>query len=66
MAALATPIPNAVLSIRGTAQYLDCSVDNVSRLVKSGRLPTYRLGDRAIRIRISDIEDYLDNNRVAQ
>jgi excisionase family DNA binding protein len=63
MATLTMPVP-AVLSIREASAYLSCSTDHVARLVKDGRIPAHRLGDRAIRIRVSDIEDYLNRSRV--
>ena len=60
------PITAAFTSLRGAAAYLDCSVDQVQRMVASGSLPASRIGEKIIRIKISDIEEYLQRNRVGQ
>jgi excisionase family DNA binding protein len=64
MATIAQPITAAFTSLRGAADYLGCSVDHVQRMVASGRIPASRVGEKIIRIRLSDIEDYLQHNRV--
>jgi excisionase family DNA binding protein len=64
MATLAPSIPDALLSLDGASRYLDCSLSTVQRLVKSGQITPLRVGDKSVRLRISDIEKYLaDNNR---
>lgn len=35
---------------------LDCSVDTVRRYIAAGILPAYRLGSKAIRLRVDDVE----------
>jgi excisionase family DNA binding protein len=47
-----------VLSIRQAGAYLSVSSDTVRRLIRGGTLPHARVGN-SIRIRWSDLEDYL-------
>lgn len=35
------------------------------RWIEEGRLPSYRVGRKLLRIRLSDLEDFLENCRVA-
>lgn len=44
------------LSVSETAAYLNVNRRTVERLIDSGELRAYRLGQRTIRIRLSDIE----------
>ncbi|RWO22861.1 MAG: DNA-binding protein [Mesorhizobium sp.] len=36
----------------------ECSESHVRNLIASGRLPSFRLGGKLLRIRASDVEDY--------
>jgi excisionase family DNA binding protein len=44
-----------MLTLRESADLLNISKDTLRRWIKSGELPAYRVGPRAIRIRRSDL-----------
>ena len=44
------------------AQYLNCSISTVRRLVMKSRIPHFRLG-KLVRFRRSDIDAWLSDNR---
>ena len=46
-------------------QLLRISQSTLYRLIRSGQLPSIRVGD-AYRIRMSELEDYMDNNNNAK
>jgi excisionase family DNA binding protein len=50
-----------LLTITQAAQALSCSETTVKRLVTKGLLPAKRLGDGATRIRIEDLDHYVDS-----
>ena len=51
--------PPVLTSVRGAAEFLDCSKRHVQRLVATGELPSVRPGGRIVRIRISDLRAYI-------
>lgn len=51
--------PGELLTVPEAAEVLKVSAVTVSRWLKQGRLPAYRVGPRAVRIRRSDIDDIL-------
>ena len=58
--ASASPEPAADLLTRAeAAKLLKVSPVTISRWLKQGRLPAYRLGPRAVRIRRADLEGLL-------
>lgn len=36
--------------------YLDCSTSYIDNLIKSGALPTYKIGPRTVRVRLLDLQ----------
>ena len=48
-----------LLTVAQTAEYLQLSEKTVRRLINKGVLPASKLGDRLLRIRSSDIDDYV-------
>lgn len=48
-------------TVREVASYLRVSQDHVRRLIRSGRLKAVRVGERALRVRESDVYDLLEN-----
>ena len=54
----ATPEP--LISLEAAAERLDMHPRTVRRLISQGRLPGYRVGDRAIRLRMSDVDKLLE------
>ena len=53
---MVTDSPTELLTIREAARFLKVSPLTVRRWLKQGRLPAYRLGPRAIRIRRADLD----------
>ena len=51
--------PPTLTSLRGAAEFLGCSKRHIERLVAAGELPAVRPGGRIVRIRISDLRDYI-------
>jgi excisionase family DNA binding protein len=47
------------LSRRRAAAILDCSLFTLDALIRSGRLPVYRLGERSLRLNLTDVEALL-------
>ena len=48
-----------LLTIDQTADYLSCSKQTVRRYIAAGELPAYRVGARAVRLRLADIDAML-------
>jgi excisionase family DNA binding protein len=53
-----------LLTINDVAHHFAISRDSVYRLVESGALPTFRVGER-MRFRVEDVEEYLQTHREA-
>lgn len=49
----------AYVGIPEAATYLDVATKTVRRLIASGRLPAYRLGNRVLKVKISDLDGVL-------
>ncbi len=47
----------AVLSLNEAASYLRCSYLTILRMIKDGRLPSYKMGRRVL-VKRSDVEAY--------
>ena len=56
---MANPLPDDLLTVPETAELLKVSAVTVSRWLKQGRLPAYRVGPRAVRIRRADVDELL-------
>lgn len=56
----------AVLDVRETAAFLAVTVDTVYRLTRKGELPHVRVGTRAIRYRVVDLETYLEKRTTTE
>lgn len=52
--------PTAVLDVREAAAYLAVSVSTVWRMVRNGTLPHVRVGPKAVRLRVGDLDRYLE------
>lgn len=52
--------PTAVLDVREAAAYLALSVSTVWRMVRNGTLPHVRLGPKAVRLRVGDLDRYIE------
>lgn len=48
------------ISKRQAALVLGCSLPTLDTLIKTGRLPAYRLGPRSVRLRLTDVEALLE------
>ena len=51
-----------LLTVAQTARYLQFSEKTIRRLIKDGRLPASKIGNRTWRIRTSDIDEYIQAN----
>lgn len=51
--------PRAYIGIPEAANYLDVATKTIRRMITEGRLPAYRLGNRVIKVRISDLDAVL-------
>jgi excisionase family DNA binding protein len=49
----------AYVGIPEAATYLDIDHKTVRRLISSGKLPAYRLGNRVIKVKIADLDSVL-------
>jgi excisionase family DNA binding protein len=49
----------AYVGIPEAATYLDVDHKTVRRLITSGKLPAWRLGNRVIKVRITDLDNVL-------
>ena len=49
----------AYVGIPEAATYLDSSTKTVRRLIAAARLPAYRLGNRVLKVKISDLDSVL-------
>lgn len=47
------------ISLSDAAAQLGVSVDTLKRRIAAGRLPAYRNGQRIIRLRVSDVQQFL-------
>lgn len=52
-------MPDELLTISQAASYLQLSDKTIRRLIKNSQMTASKVGDRAWRIRVADIEDYL-------
>jgi len=52
-------MPDELLTVAQTAEYLKLSEKTIRRLIKSRSLKASKVGDRSWRIKASDIESYL-------
>jgi len=52
----------AMLNIKETAEYLNCSEKTVRNLIDRGELKAYKVGNRW-RIKKEDLEEYLKTNK---
>lgn len=50
-----------LLTVSQTAQYLQLSEKTIRRMIGKGSLPASKLGNRTWRIRLCDIDDYVEN-----
>jgi len=48
------------ISPKGVAEYLGCSLSTVWRLIRGGHLKSYKIL-RSSRVRISDLEDFINS-----
>ena len=51
------------LSIREAAEILSVSPTSVYRMIKAGKLPAVRIGERSLRIRAGDLDQYIEARR---
>lgn len=59
-----TSTPERLLTTREVAGLLGLSVNQLTRLWQSGRIPGYVLGDgRIVRFRVSELEQWLQSQR---
>lgn len=49
----------AYIGIPGAADYLGVDPKTIRRLISSGKLPGYRLGNRIIKIKVTDLDGVL-------
>lgn len=48
-----------LLSVDETADWLAISKPTIWRMIRRGEIPVVKIGQRTIRIKMSDIEDYI-------
>jgi len=65
MSATRTIDENIALSVVEAGRYLGVSADTIRRLIRAGTLPHARIGN-SIRLRRSDLADYLDAQTTRQ
>ncbi|MGI8397769.1 helix-turn-helix domain-containing protein [Agrobacterium deltaense] len=53
--------PGKVLTPAKLADRWQCSERHVRNMIKRGELPAFKLGDKLIRVKISDVEEYERN-----
>ncbi len=56
---------NVALNVTDAGRYLGVSADTIRRLIRTGTLPHARIGN-SIRLRRSDLTDYLDAQTTRQ
>ena len=56
-------IEKEFLQVKDVAKKLDVSLKTVYRLIENGELPSYPINKLALRIKASDLEDYLERIR---
>jgi excisionase family DNA binding protein len=44
------------IGVPDAATYLDVDHKTIRRMIQSGRLPAYRLGNRVVKIKVADLE----------
>lgn len=54
-----------LLEIHEVAYYLKCSHEQVRRLIRKKRLVAVRLGTRALRVKLTDLEAFVEAQRLA-
>ena len=47
------------LTRRAACEYLSCSEPYLDQRIKDGRLPSYKIGTRAVRLRLADVQAIL-------
>jgi excisionase family DNA binding protein len=52
-------IEQVYIGIPESATYLGVAEKTIRRLIRDGKLPAYRLGNRVIKLKISDVESVL-------
>jgi excisionase family DNA binding protein len=57
------PKPKNFYTQKELAEYLSVSKSKIDRMLQKRQIPFYRIG-RSLRFRVSDIENYLDDNRI--
>jgi len=62
------PLPPAelkpeVMTLEEVAEYLDCSMRTIHRMLKAGELPAFRLRSRRWRIQRSDLNQWIRDRR---
>lgn len=53
-------------SIPAGAQYLSISARTLWELVKLGRVPSYRIGKRLVRVSYKDLDELMTQNKLAE
>lgn len=57
--------PGTFITIPQTAEYLGVNTHTIRTMIRDGRLKAYSLGNRVVRLRISEIDDALKPYGVA-
>ena len=52
-----------LLTVEEAAEWLAISKPTLRRILRRGEIPVVRLAKRIVRIRLSDIEEYIERNR---
>ncbi len=53
-----------LLSLRQAARHLGVAERLLRQAVRSGALPAFRLGERTLRVKLSDLNDWIQDRRV--
>ena len=53
-----------MIDVEEFAKRLGLSVSTVRRMIHDGDLPAYRIGRKHLRVKIEDLESYIDASRV--
>ncbi|MCL2627077.1 MAG: helix-turn-helix domain-containing protein [Oscillospiraceae bacterium] len=57
-------MPDELLTVAQVADYLKLSTKTVYRLIQKGQLFASRIGNNSLRIKMSDVENYLHSRRL--
>lgn len=57
---------DALLDVRGAALRLGCDERFIRRLVQERRIPFYKVAGSKVRFSASDLDDWLDGQRVLE